>query len=101
MATSGPVRHISNYSHRSCRASSTYVNVSGTIEFMPKTLPVIDTSAPVCCSPVAAGPLDDNAALGIALRLKALADPVRVKLVSLLFSSTEGEVCSCDLAELG
>ena len=65
---------------------------------MPKTLPVVDMSAPVCCSPVAAGPLDDDAALDIALRLKALADPVRVKLVSLLFSSDVGEVCSCDLA---
>src|SRR5262249_21672198 len=51
-----------------------------------------------CCSPVAAGPLDDDAALDIALRLKALADPVRVKLVSLLFSSDAGEVCNCDLA---
>lgn len=65
---------------------------------MPKTLPTVDISAPVCCTPVAAGALDDGAALEIALRLKALADPVRVKLVSLLFSSTEGEVCSCDLA---
>src|ERR1700761_5779530 len=65
---------------------------------MPKTLPMVDISAPVCCSPMAAGPLDDDAALGIALRLKALADPVRVRLVSLLFGSTDGEVCSCDLA---
>ncbi|HKI40631.1 MAG: Rv2640c family ArsR-like transcriptional regulator [Mycobacterium sp.] len=65
---------------------------------MPKSLPVVDMSSPVCCSPVAAGPVDDHAALDIALRLKALADPVRVKLVSLLFSSEAGEVCSCDLA---
>ena len=65
---------------------------------MPKTLPMVDISAPVCCAPVAAGPVDDDAALEIALRLKALADPVRVKLVSLLFGSADGEVCSCDLA---
>jgi ArsR family transcriptional regulator len=65
---------------------------------MPKALPTLDISAPVCCAPVAAGPVDDNAALEIALRLKALADPVRVKLVSLLFSSSDGDVCSCDLA---
>ncbi len=65
---------------------------------MPKTLPVVDISAPVRCSPVAAGPVDDQAALDIALRLKALADPARVKLVSLLFSSESGEVCGCDLA---
>jgi len=66
---------------------------------MPKTLPMVDMSTPVCCTPVAAGPLDDDAALEIALRLKALADPMRVKLVSLLFGSTDGDVCSCDLAE--
>jgi len=65
---------------------------------MPKTLPVVDISAPVCCAPVAAGPLDDDASLEIALRLKALADPVRVKLVSLLFSSPASEECSRDLA---
>lgn len=77
-----------------------YMSTSyGKMVGMPKTLPAVDITAPVCCSPVAAGPLDDNAALEIALRLKALADPVRVKLVSLLFSSKEGEVCSCDLAD--
>jgi len=65
---------------------------------MPKALPVMDVSAPVCCSPMAAGPVDDDTALEIALRLKALADPIRVKLVSLLFSSEDGEVCNCDLA---
>lgn len=70
----------------------------GKMVSMPKTLPTVDMSAPVCCSPVAAGPVNDEAALEIALRLKALADPVRVKLVSLLFSSDAGEVCSCDLA---
>jgi ArsR family transcriptional regulator, arsenate/arsenite/antimonite-responsive transcriptional repressor len=63
---------------------------------MPKTLPQVDMSAPVCCAPVAAGPIDDAAALEVALRLKALADPARVKLMSLLFSA--GEECSGDLA---
>ena len=65
---------------------------------MPKTLPTIDVSAPVCCAPVAAGPVDNDSALEIALRLKALADPVRVTLVSLLFSSSTGEECGSDLA---
>lgn len=58
---------------------------------MPKTLPVIDISAPVCCAPVAAGPMTDADALQVALRLKALADPVRVKIMSYLFSSPSGE----------
>ena len=65
---------------------------------MPKTLPVVDMSAPVCCAPVAAGPLSEDDALQIAMRLKAIADPVRVKIVSYLFSSAAGEEISGDLA---
>jgi ArsR family transcriptional regulator len=65
---------------------------------MPKTLPVIDMSAPVCCAPVAAGPMSDDDALHVALRLKALADPTRVKIMSLLFGSETGEENSGDLA---
>ena len=63
---------------------------------MPKALPVIDTSGPICCSPVAAAPLDADAALEVAVRLKALADPARVRLMSLLLAADE--VCTCDLA---
>jgi DNA-binding transcriptional ArsR family regulator len=65
---------------------------------MPKALPIIDTSAPVCCAPVASGPMSDDDALQIALRLKALADPARVKIVSYLFSSAGGEEISGELA---
>ncbi len=65
---------------------------------MPKALPVLDTTAPVCCAPVAAGPMSDEDALHVALRLKALADPARVKIMSLLFSSPAGEENSGQLA---
>lgn len=70
----------------------------GKIECVPKTLPMIDMSAPVCCAPVAAGPMSDDDALHVALRLKALADPARVKIMSYLFSSSSGEENSSDLA---
>jgi DNA-binding transcriptional ArsR family regulator len=63
---------------------------------MPKALPVIDTTGPICCAPVAAAPLSQDDALEVALRLKALADPVRVRLMSLLLAADE--VCTCDLA---
>lgn len=65
---------------------------------MPKTLPMIDMSAPVCCAPVAAGPMSDDDALKVALRLKALADPTRVKIMSYLFSSAAGQENSGELA---
>ena len=63
---------------------------------MPKALPVIDTTAPICCPPVAAAPMDADAALEVALRLKALADPIRLRLMSMLLTSEE--VCTCDMA---
>ena len=67
-------------------------------EAMPKSLPDIDTSAPVCCAPLASGALDADAALQIAVRLKALADPVRVQLMSILLAGRDEGVCTCDLA---
>jgi DNA-binding transcriptional ArsR family regulator len=65
---------------------------------VPKALPLLDTTGPVCCAPLAAGALSAEDALGIALRLKALADPVRVQLMSLLLAHEEAGVCTCDLA---
>ena len=63
---------------------------------MPKALPVIDTTAPVCCPPVGAAPMGEDAALEVAVRLKALADPVRLRLLSMLLTSEE--VCTCEMA---
>jgi DNA-binding transcriptional ArsR family regulator len=65
---------------------------------MPKPLPVLDVSGPVCCAPLASGVVDAAAALEVALRLKALADPVRVQLMSILLAQREEGVCTCDLA---
>ena len=74
----------------------TYVKGVGTLGSVPKALPLIDASAPICCSPVAAAPMDADAALQVAVRLKALADPVRIQLMSLLLAADA--VCTCDLA---
>lgn len=60
---------------------------------------MIDMSTPVCCAPVAAGPMADHDALQVALRLKALADPVRVKIMSVLFGAQAGAVNGGELAE--
>ncbi|MDT7548452.1 MAG: ArsR family transcriptional regulator, arsenate/arsenite/antimonite-responsive transcriptional [Actinomycetota bacterium] len=65
---------------------------------MPKPLPAMDTSAPVGCAPLASGVMAADDALAVALRLKALADPVRVQLMSMLLAEPEDGVCTCDLA---
>lgn len=65
---------------------------------MPKALPMLDTTAPVWCAPLASAPVREGDALEIALRLKALADPVRVRLLSLVLTNAEAGACTCDLA---
>lgn len=55
-----------------------------------------------CCSPLTGGILDDEAAERLAMAFKALADPARVKLISLIAGSENREACVCDLvAPLG
>ena len=52
-----------------------------------------------CCSPVLGGPLDEQQAADLAAAFKALADPVRLQLLSLIADAPEGSACSCDLEE--
>lgn len=65
---------------------------------MPKSLPVIEFSGALCCPPVAAGIISDADALEVALRLKALADPVRIKLLSLMLTAGSDGIRNVDLA---
>jgi ArsR family transcriptional regulator, arsenate/arsenite/antimonite-responsive transcriptional repressor len=52
----------------------------------------------ICCRPLLEAPLDEHDAAELAQVLKALADPVRLRLVSMIASAPAGEVCACDLA---
>ena len=50
-----------------------------------------------CCTPLSGTAMSAEQADRVAPLLKALADPVRLRLVSLISSSTTGEACVCDL----
>ena len=50
-----------------------------------------------CCSPVVRQPLTADQAVRLAGAFKALADPVRLRLLSLIASHDGGEACVCDL----
>ena len=50
-----------------------------------------------CCAPLSAEPLTMEQAEQVAPLLKALADPVRLRLMSLVASRADGEACVCDL----
>jgi ArsR family transcriptional regulator len=52
-----------------------------------------------CCTPLLAAPLDHESANELAVVFKALADPVRLELLSLIAAAPEGTACSCDLEE--
>jgi len=52
-----------------------------------------------CCSPLSREPLSRSQAEQIAPLLKALADPVRLRLMSMVASHEGGEACVCDLTE--
>ena len=66
---------------------------------MPKSLPIIECTGALCCPPVAAGVVSDDDALEVAFRLKALADPVRIKLLSLVIAAGVEGVRNVDLAK--
>ncbi len=66
--------------------------------------PVIDTRASsppgkACCPPLLHEPISASQAIDLARILKALADPTRLRLVSMVGAHEGGEACVCDLTE--
>ena len=52
-----------------------------------------------CCAPVTSEALSEEDATEVASVMKALADPARLRLLSIIATSPTGEACSCDLVE--
>jgi ArsR family transcriptional regulator len=67
-----------------------YLRVSMSLELSP-------VQSVACCSPLSREPLSESEAEGTAPLLKALGDPVRLRLMSLVASHEGGEACVCDL----
>ena len=51
----------------------------------------------ICCSPLTGGVIDVESAERIAAALKALAEPTRIRLISLIAARDGAEACVCDL----
>jgi ArsR family transcriptional regulator len=60
-------------------------------------LPVTDVTA--CCSPLTRETLSAGNADDLARSLKALADPTRLRLISIVAASEDQEACACDLTD--
>ena len=61
--------------------------------------PVEHVSSVVCCASIQAGALGEVDARTLARAFAALGDPVRLRLLNLLATSTDGAVRVCDLVE--
>jgi len=55
----------------------------------------------LCCSPVTREPLSADEAAQLAPMFKALGDPIRLRLLSLIASHAGGEACVCELTDGG
>lgn len=66
---------------------------------MATTLDVTDISPAPCCAPLVREPLTADEAEQLAGTMKALADPTRLRLLSIVAASPDSEACVCDLIE--
>jgi ArsR family transcriptional regulator len=64
---------------------------------MATVLPVLDAPAEACCSPITGGVMNDAEATSLAAKFKAMGDPTRLRLLSLVAAAEGGEACVCDL----
>src|ERR671911_2194495 len=60
-----------------------------------RTLPLLAD----CCAPVADQVIDPDEAARLAAGFKALADPTRLRLISLVAAHDDAEACVCDLTD--
>ena len=65
---------------------------------MAKPVPSIE-APDQCCPSLLAAPLDADEAAELAGGFTALADPVRLRVLSILAAAPAGEVCVCDFVE--
>jgi ArsR family transcriptional regulator len=63
----------------------------------PLTLVDLNAADAPCCPPIAERRLPADTAAVLAPAFKALGDPVRLQLMSMIASAPDGEICVCDL----
>lgn len=64
---------------------------------LTELLPITDLND--CCTPITREPMKADGAEKLARSLKALADPARLRLLSIVASHEDAEACVCDLTE--
>jgi ArsR family transcriptional regulator len=66
---------------------------------LPTQLPVLDVIPDICCAPIVHDAMSAESAIALAARFKAIGDPTRLRLLSLVAAHDGAEACVCDLTE--
>jgi ArsR family transcriptional regulator, arsenate/arsenite/antimonite-responsive transcriptional repressor len=82
--------------HRTSMLVNTMLVVMMAVDVRERGEPMSDPGL-ACCTPLTGTPMSAEQAEQVVPLLKALADPVRLRLVSLIAASAGGEACVCDL----
>lgn len=64
-----------------------------------KAPPILQPQVEACCPPIGAKRLPVRDAEHLSLRFAAVADPVRLRILSLLATVPDGAICACDLVD--
>ena len=67
--------------------------------WVPIKASAVLSEEPLCCAPLVTAPLDVREADELSGVFRALADPVRLRLLSLIGAHAGGEACVCELTE--
>jgi ArsR family transcriptional regulator len=62
-----------------------------------RDLPMLQSDVVACCAPLAKETISATDAADLAAAFKALGDPARLRLMSMIASADRGEICVCDL----
>lgn len=63
------------------------------------SLPLLDDATAPCCAPIVRSALEAPDAELLAARFKAIGEPTRLRLLSMIAAHDGGEACVCDLNE--
>ena len=78
------------------------VNIEGMTSTLKQARNQVSAQSKPCCEPVLSAPLQPDHAVDMAKMFKAMGDPIRLRLLSLIAASSAteaGECCVCDLSD--
>ena len=73
--------------------------ICGRMDRVATSLTILDDATAACCPPIVKSALEAQDAELLATRFKAIGEPTRLRLLSMIAAHDGGEACVCDLNE--